>query len=239
METLKDTYERRKTEIEKLIATMQLLEKKETIEHDGISEFKTFFSTSEYEVLTFQEMINILKSNVSLMIYNIIEYSVTNLVENIYSEIGKKELKYIDINDEIKKIWRRTKLKIVYDPTASRDEIMKLNEKMIDEIISEATIELHYRQTVKGGNLDGQEIIKTFKSHGLEISKENFREDILKSIKDKRNDLAHGAVSFVEAMRDKTIGDIKESSEKINKFLETLISDVEQYLAEERYMVSF
>ena len=42
------------------------------------------------------------------MIYNIIEYTVTNLIDSIYDEIRVNHLSYIDVNDSIRNLWRKT-----------------------------------------------------------------------------------------------------------------------------------
>lgn len=79
MITFQDTYDSRKKEIENFLELMKFLEKKENEREDGKSKFSEFFYPETGGIhLTYQSLINILKSNVSLMIYNIIEYTVTS-----------------------------------------------------------------------------------------------------------------------------------------------------------------
>ena len=88
MITFQDTYDSRKNEIENFLELMKFLEQKENEREDGKSKFSEFFYPENGGIhLTYQALINILKSNVSLMIYNIIEYTVTNLIDSIYDEI--------------------------------------------------------------------------------------------------------------------------------------------------------
>ena len=54
---------------------------------------------------------------------------------------------------------------------------------------------------------------------------------ILKSVKDNRNNLAHGTVSFVEALRDDSIKDLRDNYILVIAFLEELILEVEQYIS--------
>ena len=75
MITFQDTYDSRKNEIENFLELMKFLEQKENEREDGKSKFSEFFYPENGGIhLTYQALINILKSNVSLMIYNIIEY---------------------------------------------------------------------------------------------------------------------------------------------------------------------
>lgn len=120
MITFKDTYDSRKKEIEDFLELMEFLESKENDREDGISKFSRFFYPQEGGIhLTYQALINILKSNVSLMIYNIIEYTVSNLIDSIYDEIRMNHLSYVDVNESIKALWRKTILKSVNDPNAN------------------------------------------------------------------------------------------------------------------------
>ena len=63
------------------------------------------------------------------------------------------------------------------------------------------------------------------------------KKSILNSIKEKRNNLAHGTVSFVEALRDDSILDIEDNEKFISNFLEEVISLVSHYLSTESYKV--
>ena len=86
MITFQDTYDSRKKEIENFLELMKFLEKKENEREDGKSKFSEFFYPETGGIhLTYQSLINILKSNVSLMIYNIIEYTVTMAIYHYVS----------------------------------------------------------------------------------------------------------------------------------------------------------
>ena len=56
--------------------------------------------------------------------------------------------------------------------------------------------------------------------------------------KENRNNLAHGSVSFVEAMREDSIDDIKTSEILVVGFLEELIETVSTYIEEQKYKTS-
>ena len=108
MFTLKDTYESRKREINSFINLMDFFERKKTNIQENEVSFDEFFYEGEIPIdFTYQELINILKSNVSLMMYNIIEYTVSGLVECIYDEIRIQNLSYIGVNDSIRAVFEK------------------------------------------------------------------------------------------------------------------------------------
>ncbi len=240
MIALKDTYENRKREIEKFIELMFFLEKKEIMPDEEELSFDDFFYTGNNKItLSYQELINILKSNVSLMLYNIIEYTVSGLIDCIYDEIRMQKLSYRDVNDSIRRLWRETILKAARDPNANFNTFIRKNEEIIEKVLCNKTLDIHARESLPAGNLDGVSIKETFESHGIKIKtdSQNFRPDILGSIKENRNNLAHGAVSFVEAVRNDSIKDFEKYVKFISSFLEELIDTVGEYLKTERFKI--
>lgn len=238
MIAFQDTYDDRKKEIEDFLELMEFLETKENDRVDGVSKFSEFFHSEGTGIrLTYQSLINILKSNVSLMIYNIIEYTVANLIDSIYDEIRMNRLSYVDVNESIQGLWRKTILKSTSDPNANFNTFLKKNEEIITTILRNTTLEMNSRNTLPSGNLDGVSIKRTFESHGIQLQtrSRNYRPDILEGIKENRNNLAHGSVSFVDAVRSDSISDIRKNETFVVAFLEKLIDTVTTYIDEKRY----
>lgn len=242
MITLKSTYEDRKNEINKFIELIDFLEKKKIqVEENEIS-FDDFFYGKKLKItLSYQELINILKSNLSLMMYNIIEYTVSGLVDCIYDEIRVQQLSYIDVNESIRKLWRKTVLKSAKDPEANFNTFLRKNEEIIDCILEKKILDIHAKQSLPAGNLDGISIEETFRAHGIQIQthSKNYRPDILSNIKTNRNNLAHGSVSFVDAVRGDSIQDFKNYARFIMSFLEELINTVEYYIKNGEYRIKY
>ena len=237
----RETYDSRKKEITDFIELMHFLQNQELLKEDGISNFDKFFHSEPEKInLTYQSLINILKSNISLMIYNLIEYTVTNLINCIYDEIRSNNLTYQDVNHYIRKLWREGILKAVNDPTANYNTFIKKNEEIINVILNNITLDMDSKNGIPGGNLGGVEIKTTFENHGVRIvtNSPNYRPDILDKVKKQRNNLAHGSVSFTDALRENTITDIDRNQQQITSFLEELIDTVSTYIVAQQYKVS-
>ena len=236
-----DVYQSRKEEISKFIRMMRFIEQKEFEKDDeGNTAFDYFFCPPTGGIdLTYQQLINIFKSNLSLMLYNIIEYTVANLIDSIYDEIRIQKLSYIDVNESIKQLWKRTILKAVNDPSANFKTFLKKNDEIIDYIIERRTLSLNSRDSLPAGNLDGYKIKETFDNHGVQVSSRSqyFRPDVFENIKQKRNDLAHGTVSFVEAVHNDSLADLESKTNIIFGFLDELMETVKKYIETREYMV--
>lgn len=240
MITFQDTYDSRKKEIEEFLELMEFLESKENNREDGESEFSKFFHAEDHGIhMTYQSLINILKSNISLMIYNIIEYTVANLIDGIYDEIRKNHLSYVNVNTSIRTLWKKTILKAANDPNANFNTFLKKNEEIIEAILKNSVLDLHSKNTLPAGNLDGVSIKEAFESHGIKVCtySSNYRPDILENIKENRNNLAHGAVSFVDAVRSDSITDIKKNEKFVIAFLDELIETVVVFITEQKYKI--
>lgn len=235
------TYEQRKKEINDFLEMMQFVETKQ-FQKDEMenTEFDKFFHGESGSImLTYQEMVNIFKSNILLMLYNIIEYTVANLMESIYDEIVMNDLSYLDVNECIRSLWKKAILKTANDPNANFNTFLKKNDLIINGILEKRTLDLSVRKVLPAGNLDGQSIVETFEAHGIIVktSSSNYRPDILATIKKQRNDLAHGAVSFVDADREHTLHDIEKYKNFVFSFLQELIDDVSEYISQGKYRV--
>lgn len=258
MTEFKELYNARKQEILEFLGVLMFLENKEQSSSEDGNAFENFFNSdtniklkceeNRPELddffncnggikLTYQSFTNILKSNLSLMIYNLIEFSVSGLIQTIYDTIKSENLSYTDVNEYIRKLWRKAALKSVTDPNFKISTFIEKNEEIINKILNHTSINLHYRDTIPGGNLGGEDIRDYLIEHGInpDTRSENYRPDILNKIKKSRNDLAHGSVSFVEAMRDNSITDIKSDLFIILSFLDEIIANVSDYLAREYY----
>lgn len=237
MSDIRETFESRKQEILKFVEFVKFLEDKEfSLTDEGESEFSLFFHSAPNGIsVNYQEIINIAKSNLALMIYSIIEYTVANSIDNIYEEIRNDGLSYLNISDNIKALWRASILKTTTDPNSSFSTFMKKNEEIINMIIHERPIDLCSRNTLPAGNLDGEKIKDTLQKHGVKWESSNYRPDILNKFKEKRNNLAHGSVSFIEALRDSTIANIEQEANLVIAFLEDLLNMVDKYISNKDY----
>ncbi len=235
-----EIYDERKKEINSFLEFMNCLERDErTKDEHGSTLEKIFHSQEEAACLTYQFIINILKSNVTLMIYNLIEYTVVALIDSIYDKIRADQLSYKDVNDFIKALWRRKILKSVKDPNANFNTLLKRCEYLISSILNNEIIELDPQETLPSGNLDEDAILKTFGLHGIQVEKDisKKREDVFGSIRHSRNELAHGYVAFKDAVPELTINDIRENKKLVVDFLDELIGIILKYNIEQKCKV--
>ncbi|MZU11605.1 hypothetical protein GUI51_05530 [Enterococcus mundtii] len=84
------------------------------------------------------------------------------------------------------------------------------------------------------GNADLREIKEIMKNHGIEYDERNFKTfgGSLKSIKDMRNSLAHGNVSFQDNGRELTISELKDYQSQTYQCLKYFMDTVEDNICQ-------
>ena len=175
------------------------------------------------------DLFKILKSNLLLMLYNLIESSIANAIEEIHNNIHINKTSFNNLKEKIKSL--------VIDNTKrinSDKFITQINDIAID--IAKHTFN---KKELFSGNVDGAKIRKISEKYGFS-SKTNYKKtahgEHLKTIKDKRNNLAHGVFSFAEVGKEYTIQDLEYIKKTTIFYISEILDNVEQYLSNKEYL---
>lgn len=243
-----ETYNQRLCEIKDMIVFLALMDASE----QGINE-ESYYSIMEkakervsmmYSNISvdtiprYSVIASVIRSNTKIMIYNMIEYTASSLLQSIYDRINDDQCGYAEVSEELRRIWHRSHLfKKIKDPNANDTTVEETSKRLLDHAICNATLTFEVRDIVSGGNLDGDTILKLFQIHGVHLhpSESHYRQDELKDIKIQRNELAHGTVSFSDAGSQVTVSDLNSILNNVDSFLVQLRKDVISYLANRQY----
>ena len=77
---------------------------------------------------------------------NQIKSAFIKKIVSIYDEIRVHNLAYIDVNEPIRKLWRKTILKSARDPGANFNTFLRKNEEIINNILLNTTLDIHARE---------------------------------------------------------------------------------------------
>lgn len=186
------------------------------------------------------EFLKILKANSLIMIYNLVESTVLGGILEIYDRFKEDGLKYSDVNDKIKSIWFSYKFNQVYDKKAHYNSYKDKALQIINCIFEERIIELDRKATNISGNLDADKIRQVCSEHGINFSSDSACRGgyVLEDVKEKRNELTHGTISFAECGRDYTLSDLIRIKEETALFLGGLLEGMNNYYIEKEYLCS-
>jgi len=192
---------------------------------------KTFVANSGLK----SDMEKIMKSNFYLMAYNTLESVITGLIFEINDDIKKSNSSYMLLNDAIKKMLHQYYFhgKEKFDD----DKITKIISSLIngDSITIDSGLLLQ-KLKLFSGNLDHRKITHIFKLYNINNINSEHKEDILK-IKDMRNRLAHGEVSFSNCCRDESVEATLKTVYNMFSYLDKIIENISNYITDKKYLL--
>lgn len=175
-------------------------------------------------------LVPILKSAFVLLLYNMMESTMTIVLERIHEAAGKES--YCNLRGELRE------LLIEYFVNASPERSRFAN---IEQIMSGCFRLPPLRDYLKkrklfSGNLDGRALNELLVRYGIGALTSPDRDKLLE-IKSKRNSIAHGEEMFKEACRNKTLGELSELKTACFNALENIVSQAEVFISRKKYMV--
>ena len=184
------------------------------------------------------DFLKILKSNALLMIYNLVESTMMGGIVEIYDDLRLQGITYRQVRQEIQSIWFVFKFNQVYDKMAHYNSYREKAIEIINSILTDEPIVLDRKATNVSGNIDATKIRQVCNDHGI-----TFHTDpqcrgglVLSDVMEKRNNLAHGTLSFVECGRDYSIDDLNRIKRETIIFLEGMISGMKDYYEGHLYL---
>jgi len=184
--------------------------------------------------------LKMLKANALLMIYNLVESSIMGGILEIYDDMKSSGYSYNDVRKEIGDIWFSFKFSQVYDKTAHYNSYREKAAEIVTAVLDREIIELNRKATDISGNLDAEKIRQICKDHGITYMMNNdCRGGIaLEDVKNKRNNLAHGTISFVECGREYSIESLASIKDETILFLNCILDGMKTYYDEKNYLFS-
>ena len=224
---VKDVFEQRKEEIDNFFGLLYTIDKLGALlgTPDGVTE--------RVSIQTYTS----LKSSSILLLYNLVEAVVSIALEVIHDQICANLLPYTELNEELKELLLAYHIKAIDHKRSDYTSTVRHVKELIALSINSRKFELRYRDMTKfhalySGNLDAKVIRKILSQYGANL--EDFSSE-LKTIKDKRNSLAHGEESFEECGRSMSYEQLLALKDRSYRFIEGMMETVEDYLANSRF----
>ncbi len=173
------------------------------------------------------ELIKTLKASAFLLLYNLIESTMRDAIEEIFNELQNQGVSFDKIRPELKKI-------VIQN--LKRRNPDKVLQKVVDISVDIITAGFD-KEELFSGNIDTQKIKATAKEYGFSAKTKTDSSDLL-TVKNNRNDLAHGIKSFAEVGKDKSADELIKIKKKVVKYLRQILENIEIYLENEEYLES-
>lgn len=188
---------------------------------------------------------HVLKAGVFLHLYNLVEATLTSLLDAVVDAAALDNAPYADLTPEWRGLWRRTAAQIDGE-SPGLGVVLSSLERLCDSLLSGETVRVD--PTFNGGNLDSRSIKENLARFGvrLELS-DSLRQrverrvvddmGVLHLIKVKRNGLAHGELSFRECGQSVAVADLRSWAATTMLYLRAVISQTDAFVVRRGFRI--
>jgi hypothetical protein len=231
MISVKSDFEKRKSEINEYLEFIEVIyaEEKEI----EIMFKKNVKHKRKQKFQVSDQLQKVLIANSFLLMYNLIEATIRNSIDEIFADLQNNSIDYNKLSDKLKKIFLFQKNKNLKDGNFNLDTLNKQIDVLICSVLNSETIVLDKSKLDFSGNLDAKKIRSIAADYGF--GQPSINGDNLLVIKNKRNHLAHGDFSFSEIGKDYTVSELLDFKNQTFNFLNEVINNIESYITNKDY----
>lgn len=233
MQQIIDAFNERVKEVE---LYFRFLEK---LEEPNVSLYFPRKKTHRYKEIE-SDILKVLKANAFLIIYNLVESGVRDGILEIYRQIEGNNSTYESVRDEIREIWIKHNYRKIFNETANWDSGRKMATQLVEDAINRAIIQLDESAIPLSGNLDARQIREICSLHGIPHRSHGNAQggNRLREVKEQRNALAHGHLSFSECGRQFTTNDLGAIKHQAVIFVRSILRSMKRYADRKQYTVT-
>lgn len=202
-----------------------------------------------YSPTTKSDLMRTFRASAFLLLYNLMESTVSNAIEAIFDELKGQSISFDDCSEKVRKI--------VLENLKSTS--VKKSLPLLNSIATDIVTNTFRRDEVVSGNVDAAKIRELADDYGFarpEVGQVWRRAadlgfpvelpsggrlagdgSTLLTVKTHRNKLAHGNASFAEVGRDYTQADITRIKCEVIAYLDAVLQNVADYVTQQKYRV--
>lgn len=179
-----------------------------------------------------RELEKVLRANAVLLIYNLVESTLTNAIDAIHQVVEIDEVNFDNLSRNMRNI----------SVAHFKRSVKNGHEEILDspDSIQVAISRMGYdKMKLFSGNVDCEIVYETSKRYGFMVPDPNKKgrkiRNNLKLVKDKRNALAHGRSSFEECGQGISVDEIKKIHKESIVYLRAVLYFVMKYIRNNEY----
>lgn len=182
-----------------------------------------------------RELNKTLRANTFLLLYNLVEATMTTAIDTIHQAIKIDELVFDALSKELQNV------SLTHFKRAVKSNHNSAHERQ--HPIQHAMVYLGYdKENLFSGNVDTKEIMNIAQKYGFITPDPNRKgRDIakkMKDIRDKRNGLAHGRLSFEECGEDTATEYLETVTRQTITYLRAVLWSISRYLRLRTYLAA-
>ena len=182
--------------------------------------------------------IKVMRATAFLMMYNLIEASIRSAFDHVYERIRSEQRTIDQVSAAIRDVWIGQQHRQKSRSSASADTYRKLVEEVVEQILGKSAVSLDPERLPYSGTLDARAIRDVCGKHGISRLVIHYRAKggaELVTVKQQRNALAHGNISFAECGQQYTAEDLIRIKRQAVVFGRGVLNSIKKYVDNNEY----
>ena len=175
------------------------------------------------------DRLHVMRAGTFLVLYNMVEATTRGAVDAIHDEMKATSTRFEKLHPEL-----RREVILGFKRRASPDIHVSMSNLPVDFVAAALDTDHQF-----SGNVDARLIREIAKSYGFSTSSDSHRtrsgSDLL-TIKNARNDLAHGLKTYDEVGRGYPLRDLLGISIRATRYIEAILLHIDSYLDQQLYL---
>jgi hypothetical protein len=227
-----ENFDQRSQEIEKYYKVLLILDdKKVSIIKSGNLRKRT--------IKLDNDALKVMKSTCFLLLYNLIESTIRESFSFLYEKINSEASSIENYSESLRKLWLNQHFKKI-DPVSSNQSTYRgLISNLIGKILNFEEFNMDAESLPISGNIDAKKIRELFRKHNIKLNvhRQALGGGELITVKEKRNALAHGNISFSECGREYTVEDLVGIKKRTVIYLRSTLRDMKKFTERREYAI--
>jgi hypothetical protein len=184
-----------------------------------------------------EKILRILKANFFLLLYNLVEASIREGFLSVYKAVEFDGCSVKELTPLLRKLWIDAEFTRVSAVSANQDSYRNIARKLVQAIADDVKATLDVTALRFGGNLDAAKIREVCDAHGVSHKTDRRTQggEKLLLVKNRRNALAHGELSFVEVGRDYSVAELGKIKDQSFWYLKSILRNIDRFNAKKTY----
>ncbi|MCE5181520.1 MAG: hypothetical protein LLG15_06960 [Betaproteobacteria bacterium] len=181
-----------------------------------------------------RDLVKTLRANGYLLLYNLVESTMTNAIDGIHQIFHSGNLSFDDLRAEVQQV-------ILKDFRAASLDVNMISNR--SHPIQIAMLRMGYnKMSLFSGNVDARSIRDTAKIYGFDIAEHDTSVSRdgrrLLNVKEKRNQLAHGKISFEDCGHETSHDELIAIANETIAYLKAVLGGIEAYVTQRAYLAN-
>lgn len=231
MQDVIDDFNERVGNVSNFLALLQQLEQPGVVVTDS--------STNTTIPVFGEESFKVMKASAFLLIYNMVESSIRSAFQHVYERIENDARWFGTVAPKFRELWIKQRFREMNLDSASPRNFRELAADLTNAVLDQSTVHLTAEKLPVAGSLNAKRIRDVCELHGVSVVVDPQAHGglQLETVRQLRNDLAHGHVGFAACGQDHGVSDLIRINEEAILFIKGILENIREFVDQAKYAV--